>query len=64
MFFIFIFKKVRMNNNKDNIEKEKRQLLRTFFLTLPSTKKLHMQYNVSSKNIIHQLLMIHEQQLQ
>ena len=49
MFFFFIFKKVRMNNNKDNIEKEKRQLLRTFFLTLPSIKKLHMQYNVSSK---------------
>ena len=49
MFFIFIFKKVRMNNNKENIEKEKRQLLRTFFLTLPSIKELHMQYNVSSK---------------
>ena len=38
-----------MNNNQDNIQKEKRQLLGTFFLTLPSIKKLHMHYNVSSK---------------
>ena len=49
-----------MNNNQDNIQKEKRQLLGTFFLTLPSIKKLHMHYNVSSKKIIRQVLLIQQ----